>query len=134
MPERVETVTAAATGFAAGPGGFFLVLLLGLFLSVTIAANLLGSWLPPRRTRKARVPPVRFGTSLVVRPAPRHAVLLYRALVGAFLMALVALFLLVALPGARALGAPMLTRAIAFVLPILLVGLHAARRRAEALR
>jgi len=107
-----------------------------LFVSLTVAAALfvpLCAWgfrkgLPVRRDPARRLEQISFGSSQRGRPSPRHAILLHRGLIGAFFMALVALFLVPAAAALSTLGIAAIPVALAFVLPTLLVTLHARRR------
>ncbi len=84
--------------------------------------------LPTGRCAPQPLEPVCFGTSQKVRRSPRHAILQHRGLIGTFFMALVALWLLPAVASLRALGGAVIPAALAFVLPTLLVTIHARRR------
>lgn len=114
---------------AAGLGLFLFMALLALgWLFVPLLAGCLRSGLPVRRRARRPLEPVSFGSSQKAHRSPRHAVLLHRGLLGAFFMALVALFLVPAAAALRGLGTAVIPAAIAFALPMLLVTLHARRR------
>jgi hypothetical protein len=66
------------------------------------------------------------------RRSPRHAVRRHRGLVGSFFLALIALFLLIVLGALGELGLSVIPATVAFVLPTLLVILHARRRSERA--
>ena len=78
------------------------------------------------------MPPIEFGVALASRRSPRHAVRRHRGLVGSFFIAQIALFLLLALGALRELGLSVMPATGAFVLPTLLVILHARRRSERA--
>ena len=71
------------------------------------------------------------GHSQKARRSPRHAILLHRGLVGALFVALAALFLIPAAAALSAIGVAAIPSAMAFVLPTLLVTLHARHRTAR---
>ena len=114
---------AASTGWLA----FVALLLAGGALIPLIAWGLrLGT--PERRRRPRPIPALRFGDSPRERRSPRHAVAFHRTLLGSSLMVGITLVLI---PFAAAL--PRLDRdgllvAVAFVVPSLIVSLHARRR------
>ncbi|MCP4905184.1 MAG: hypothetical protein GY910_09400 [bacterium] len=83
----------------------------------------------PRETRPLE--PASFGHSQKARRSPRHAILLHRGLVGALFVALAALFLIPAAAALSAIGVAAIPSAMAFVLPTLLVTLHARHRTAR---
>lgn len=84
-----------------------------------------------RRAALRRLEPVTFGNSQKARRSPRHAILLHRGLMSSFFMALVALFLVPAAASLTKLGAAAIPTALAFVLPTLLVTIHARRQSAR---
>ena len=102
---------------------------------VPVLAKGLRAGLPEARRRPLEIEPVEFGVSQKARRSPRHAVLLYRGLMGSFFTALVAIALLPATTRLGELGLGVIPTAIAFALPSLLVSLHArSRSRDERLR
>jgi len=109
---------------------FLLMALIGL-LFVPLAAMLLRRRLPARPGREAIVEPIVFGGSQKARRSPRHAVLLHRGLMGSLFMALIALSLVPAAAALRELGTALIPAAMAFVLPTLLVTLHARQRSVD---
>ena len=92
---------------------------------VPASAAVLRRALPPRSGLSPRLEPVHFGQSPKVRRSPRHAVLLHRALMSGFFVAVIGLSLLPAAVALREVGATLISGALAFVLPTLLVTLHA---------
>ena len=108
---------------------FILAVLTGLLMA-PLAAMTLRLRLParPHRENPAAREPIVFGGSQKARRSPRHAVLLHRGLMGSVFMALIALSLVPAAASLRELGTSVIPTALAFVLPTLLVTLHARRR------
>ena len=109
----------------------FVGLTLGAALWVPVLAWCLRKHLPVRRGVSEPLETLSFGSSQKGRRSPRHAILLHRGLIGAFFMALVALFLVPAAASLSLLGISAIPTALAFVLPTLLVTLHARRRSTE---
>jgi hypothetical protein len=107
----------------------FVVLSLGAAMFVPLLAWSIRRSLPVRRSDIGRLAGLSFGSSQKGRRSPRHAILLHRGLIGAFFMALVALFVVPAAASLSTLGVTAIPTALAFVLPTLLVTLHARRRR-----
>ena len=110
-----------------GPLLFVCALLLGL-AAVPSFAWLLRHALPRASRARIDVEPVHFGVSERARRSPRHAVLLHRALLTTAFLVPIALVLVPSIVALRALGPRGLQSAIALVLPVLLVTLHARRR------
>ncbi len=106
----------------------FVASLLLLPFAVPAIARGLRAGLPEARRRPVEIEPVAFGVSQKARRSPRHAVLLYRGLMGSFFTALVALALLPATTRLGELGVGVIPVALAFALPSLLVSLHARSR------
>lgn len=106
----------------------FVASLLLLPLAVPALASLLRAGLPEARRRPVAVEPVAFGVSQKARRSPRHAVLLYRGLMGSFFTALVALALLPVATRLGEVGLGLIPIALAFALPSLFVSLHARGR------
>lgn len=113
----------------------FVLVSIAMLASVPALAACLRSALPPRRAwhesgpraKPVRVEEVVFGGSQKARRSPRHAVLLHRALLGAYFMAVAALMLVPAALALRSLGPAVVSAALWLVLPVLLVTLHAER-------
>jgi hypothetical protein len=106
----------------------FVGLLVAAAILVPVVASGVRRGLPDRRRGALLLEPVCFGSSQKARRSPRHAVLLHRGLVGSFFMALVALLLVPAAASLSVLGVAAIPTAMAFVIPTLLVTLHARRR------
>ncbi len=106
----------------------FVCLMVATLALLPLAAAGLRRGLPTGQRATRLLDPVCFGSSQKSRRSPRHSILLHRGLVGAFFMALVALFLIPAAASLTALGVATIPAAIGFVLPTLLVTLHARRR------
>ena len=127
------TLDQAGSTLVSGPMLFEgLTLYVGLAVAgaalVPLLAAVLRRGLPVGRRPTQPLEPVSFGSSQKARRSPRHAILQHRGLVGNFFMALVALFLFPAVASLTTLGAAAIPAAIAFVLPTLLVTIHARRR------
>lgn len=111
------------------PGSWLFVPIALLALALLPAcAGLLRRGLLPRRRPVHPLESVSFGSSQKAHRSPRHAVLLHRGLVGSMFTALVALMLIPAAASLTALGGAAVPTAIVFVLPTLLVTLHARRK------
>ena len=98
-------------------------------------AGALGRTLPRRETSRdsgTLSAAVEAGVAPQSRRSPRHAVRRHRGLVGSFFVALIALFLLLVLGALGELGLSVVPATVAFVLPTLLVILHARRRSERA--
>ena len=114
--------------FAGSGGGLFVGLLIAGVVGLPLLASVIRRLVPDRRMAARAVEPISFGDSQKSSRSPRHAVLLHRGLVGAFFMALLALLLIPAVASLMDLGPAAIPAAIAFVLPTLLVTIHARRR------
>ncbi|HEB89522.1 MAG TPA: hypothetical protein ENI85_08140 [Deltaproteobacteria bacterium] len=80
------------------------------------------------RNGRIALDPVRFGNSPRARRSPRHAVQQHRMLLAGVFSTLLALVALPGLVALRSLGPSALQKGMIFVLPTLLVVLHARRR------
>ena len=80
--------------------------------------------------RPIALEPVAFGTSQRARRSPRHAVLQHRTLMAGIFSTLLALFAMPGIAALRELGVSGLQLLMGFVIPTLLVVLHARRRAA----
>jgi len=108
------------------------VVLLGLALvAIPLAAALVRRGLPSEQRRRVVLEPVRFGDSPRAQRSPRQPVRMHRTLLATALLALPALILLLGVGVLRHEGVSAVERALALVLPILLVTLHARRRSAS---
>lgn len=106
----------------------FLLLLFVATAAVPILAALLRRGLPASRRAGVALEEVAFGNSGRARRSPRHAILLHRALVSSFFVALAALLLLPAALATREVGVALLRTGLFFVLPLLVVTLHGRGR------
>jgi NADH:ubiquinone oxidoreductase subunit 3 (subunit A) len=108
----------------------FVVLVIGSAAAIPLCAWLLRRRLPLSRRASIPLEPVVFGSSPKSLRSPRHAVLQHRALMATTFVAVLAVFLLPGIIAIRGLGVAGLQVAIGFVLPTLLVALHARQRNA----
>jgi hypothetical protein len=108
------------------------VVLLGLALvAIPLAAAIVRRGLPDALRQSVVLEPVRFGDSPRVQRSPRQPVRMHRTLLATALLALPALILLLGVGVLRHEGVAAVERALALVLPVLLVTLHARRRSAS---
>jgi len=114
---------AASTGWLA-----FVALVLASSALVPLIARGLRQGIPESRRSARVVPPLRFGESPRERRSPRHAVAFHRTLVRSSLMVGIALVLIAFAAALPRLDREGLFVAIAFVVPSLIVSLHARRR------
>ena len=84
--------------------------------------------LPSRSGAPRVLEPVRFGRSRKTRFAGPHAVRAHRRLITGFFGAVLGINILAAAAALLGTGAGLISGALTFVLPTLLVSLHAARR------
>jgi len=136
-----DSSTASATStLSASPSlaglaiGWLVLLLLVAFASgwPALVAAILRRRLPPDPRLETTLEPVAFGHSPQVLRAPRHAVSPHRSLVTSVCVIGLGLVLMSWAAAARALGSGGLIVAFLFVLPTLLVALHARRRAGAA--
>jgi len=109
--------------------GWLLLLFILASASVwpALLAAILRRRLPPDPRLETALEPVAFGHSPRVLRAPRHAVSLHRSLVTSVCVIGLGLVLIAWAAASRSLGLGGLVVAILFVLPTLLVALHARR-------
>jgi len=127
FPGSETTLESAAPMLPSGLMLYVGLAIAGAVLIPFLAAGLRRG-LPERPGSTHPLSPVCFGSSQKARRSPRHAILQHRGLISNFFMALVALFLFPAVASLTTLGAAAIPAAIAFVLPTLLVTIHARRR------
>jgi hypothetical protein len=110
--------------------GWLLLLFMLASASVwpAVVALILRRRLPPDPRLETVLDPVAFGHSPRVLRAPRHAVSSHRSLVTSVCVIGLGLVLMAWAAASRSLGSGGLVVAILFVLPTLLVALHARRR------
>jgi hypothetical protein len=128
LPDPGASTVSVDPLLAGAGGGLFIGLLILGIVGLPLLASVIRRIVPNRRMGARAVEPMSFGDSQKSRRSPRHAVLLHRGLVGAFFMALLALLLVPAVASLSDLGPAAIPAAIAFVLPTLLVTIHARRR------
>lgn len=106
--------------------------LLGLLgaalVAIPVAAAIARRGLSAAARGRLTVEPIAFGHSPRVQRSPRQPVRLHRTLLATAFLALPALVLLLGVSALRRDGIAALEGALALVLPILLVTLHARRR------
>ena len=133
---------AAAAPFSAPPAalaetaGAEVVIAWLLLVTIVLLAAAAVPWaaaglrrgLPGARREPIPLEPVAFGDSPFARRSPRHAVRLHRTVVTSGFVAVLSLVVLTGIAALRTLGAPGLQVAVALVLPVLLVALHARQR------
>ena len=101
------------------------------FLAIPFVVWLIRRQLPETRRAKVRLEPVTFGGSPKSLHSQRHVVRQHRTLMTAVLISVLALLILPGLVALRSLGVSALQVAIGFVLPTLVVALHARQRESS---
>ena len=106
----------------------FVALLALALVAIPVAAALVRLGLPGSGRSMRSVEPIAFGHSPHAQRSPRQPVRLHRTLLATALLALPALLLLLAVGLIRDDGVAAVRNALALVLPMLVVTLHARRR------
>ena len=103
--------------------------LLGVaMVAIPFAAALIRRALPAERRARVSLEPITFGHSPLAQRSPRQPVRMHRTLVATALLVLPALLVLLGVGVLHRDGLAAVEGALALVLPILLVSLHARRR------
>lgn len=106
----------------------FVALLALALVAIPVAAALVRLGLPGSERSLRPVEPIAFGHSPHAQRSPRQPVRLHRTLLATALLTLPALLLLLGVGVIRGAGVAAVRSALALVLPMLVVTLHARRR------
>lgn len=130
QPIPAILATPNPASLAGGATGWLVLLFIVASASVwpAVLAAILRRRLSPDPRLERTLDPVAFGHSPRVLRAPRHAVSAHRSLVTSVCVIGLGLVLMAWAAASRSLGSGGLVVAILFVLPTLLVALHARRR------
>lgn len=130
LADSLDAPIRATPSLAGLAIGWLLLLFVVACASVwpAVLAAILRRRLPPDPRLETALEPVAFGRSPRVLRAPRHAVSSHRSLVTSVCAISLGLVLIAWAVASRSLGSGGLVVAILFVLPTLLVALHARRR------